>query len=52
MKNIDRTIAQIVLVENAGEGDSDGEEFLEDLYKDIQRENKEIKKRKSRRTRN
>ena len=43
MKNIDRTIAQIVLLENAGEGDSDGEDYLEDLYKDIQVENKEIK---------
>merc|ERR1712030_75733 len=43
MKNIDRTIAQIVLLENASEGGSDGEEYLEDLYKDIQGENKEIK---------
>ena len=42
MKNIDKTVAQIVLLENAGGGDSDGDEFIDDLYKDIQSENKEI----------
>ena len=45
MKNIDKTIAQIVLLENTGVGDSDGDEYIEDLYKDIQSENKEIKEK-------
>ena len=43
MKNIDRTIAQIVILEENGEKGSDREEYLEDLYGEIQKENKEIK---------
>ena len=42
MKNIDRIIAQIVLLEGNGEKSSDSEEYLDDLYGDIQKENKEM----------
>ena len=40
---MDKAIAQLVLLENDGEGDSDGDEFIDGLYKDIQSENKEVK---------
>ena len=40
---MDKAIAQLALLENDGEGDSDGDEFIDGLYKDIQSENKEVK---------
>ena len=43
MKNMDKAIAQLAQLENEGEGDSDGDTFIDGLYKDIQSENKEVK---------
>ena len=45
MKNMDKAVAQIELLEKDGEAESDGDEFLEDLYKEIQSENKEVKEK-------
>ena len=40
---MDKAIAQLAQLENEGEGDSDGDDFIDGLYKDIQSENKEVK---------
>ena len=40
---MDKAIAQLAQLENEGEGDSDGDDFIDGLYKEIQSENKEVK---------
>ena len=43
LKNMDKAIAQLIQLENEGEGDSDGEDFIDGLYKEIKSENNEVK---------
>ena len=42
---MNKAIAQLAQLEDGGEGDSDGDEFIDGLYKDIQSENKEVKEK-------
>ena len=44
-KNIDRIIAQIKVVEQNGETGSDREDFLDELFAEVQKENKNLKER-------
>ena len=43
LKNMDKAIAQLIQLENEGEDDSDGEEYIEGLYKEISSENNKVK---------
>merc|ERR1711888_539293 len=43
LKNMDKCIAQLIQLENEGEDDSDGEEYIEGLYKEISSENNKVK---------
>ena len=43
LKNMDKCIAQLIQLENEGEDDSDGEEYIEGLYKEIGSENNKVK---------
>ena len=43
LRNMDKSIAQLIKLENEGEDDSDGEEFINGLYKEISSENNKVK---------